>query len=146
MAEYNHAEARSFLIDALDNYLDSDRFNSAVYYDPTVDADTLGVLRSTVRDGLDADASGYSTVKEYLDAYDQYGQSSENLFQEAPLGMIACLIANTSELPMKPFRNLPYFDMAMEEALHTYIYGGAREFLKEAWEAKFGKVEDSYLV
>lgn len=146
MTEYDSAEARGFLIDALDDYLGSDRFQSAAYYDPTVDADTLGVLRSTVRDALDADTSDYSTVKEYLDAYDEQGSTSEELFHEAPLGMIACLIADTTELPMKPFRDLPYFDMAMEESLHAYIYGGAREFLKEAWEAEFDKVADSYLV
>lgn len=50
---------------------------------------------------------------------------------------------------MSPFRSpkkFQNFDEAVEEALHAYIYGGAREFLKEAWEAEFDKVDDSYLV
>ena len=34
----------------------------------------------------------------------------------------------------------------MCESLEVYIYGGACEFLKEAWEAEFDKVADSYLV
>lgn len=149
MTEYSAAEARSFLIDALDEYLDSGRFNSPAYYDPTVDAGTLAVLKDTVRNGLDENTSYYSTVEEYLDAYDENGQSSENLFQEAPWGMIACLIADTEELPVEPFRytnGFINFDTAMCESLEVYIYGGACEFLKEAWEAKFDKVDDSYLV
>ena len=148
MADYTSAQVQDFMAGALDNYLDSDRFNSTRYHDATVDQNTLTVLKDTVREAL-ADASEYFTVKEYLDAYDQYGSSSENLFQEAPLGMIACLIADTSELPMSPFRSpkkFQNFDEAMEEALHAYIYGGAREFLKQAWEREFSKVSNSYIV
>lgn len=148
MADYTSEQVQDFMVGALDNYLDSDRFNSARYYDATVDQNTLTVLKDTVREAL-ADASEHATVKDYLDSYDEYGNSSENLFQEAPAGMILSLIADTSELSMSPFRSpkkFQNFDEAMEEALHTYIYGGARAFLKEAWEREFSKVTYSYIV
>lgn len=145
MSAYTADYVNGFLYDALVEYLDSDRFKTPARYDSTVDSDTFVTMRRTVLDALE-NAAEYATVADLLDAYDLYGQHSERLFTYAPAGMIACLIANNDELSTAPLNEAgATFNEAMEEALHQYIYGGAREFLKQEWERDHEPVEDSVI-